>query len=51
MLPEFFKSYLKGLSDEQAEELWEYLDSDSQEAIQVLVDSHPKVAERDKQKG
>ena len=54
-MPEFFKLYLQGLTDEQAEIMWSYLDEteaieEKLDAIAVICDSHPKIVEEDKRK-
>jgi hypothetical protein len=45
-MPEFIKEFLEGLTDEQAEAAWLWLDGgDMFEAIDAIIDSHPAVVE------
>jgi len=48
-MPEFFKQWLMGLSDEQAEALWLYVDGtvhSENEIINVVCESHPAVVKK-----
>jgi hypothetical protein len=45
-MPEFIKEFLEGLTDEQAEAAWLWLDGgDMFEAVDAILESHPAVAE------
>jgi hypothetical protein len=45
-MPEFLKKFLKGLSDEEADKLWDWIDGtgdcDSQ-MIDTLLENHPDI--------
>ena len=44
-MPPFFVNWLRSLSDQQAEAMWQYLDStaDHGDAIEIIAASHPLV--------
>lgn len=45
-MPEFFAQWLTGLSDEQAEQMWEYFDgyySNCEDVVGILTSNRPEL--------
>jgi hypothetical protein len=50
-IPEYLKEWLKSLTDEQADEMWLFLDGcDNMTMIDVIMESHPDVVKANEEK-